>query len=350
MHTYLKLFCLLSSLFAIASCQTNEGSSNTSSKNITTLAPLKPFSPNTIDGLLVSVSDQSILLSDFQQAILGASKGQTQILSTGKLVGGTLTPQQANQILQSIINQKVLQIKSTEMGIDVGDAELTGRISEFLKQQNFTEFDLDEQLKKSGKTKEEYRQEFKNEILKQELIGRVISPTVTVTNDEVNSFYLQQTGSIKQVTAVKLRSLMINLPENYKKDPFKYETALKIKAALSKNQDFTELVKMYSMASNAAQTGGILPSRPLAELPPELRDKLTGLKINDVTGPYLIGNSLFYFQYMGAEFGNGSDLKANFTTWKNKLLNIKFEERLSDYIKNERLILRVNQRPFTISR
>lgn len=343
----ISLFILLISL---VSCQSSQNQANSHTKNITTLAPLSPFDNNTLDGLLVSVADQAVLLSDFQHAILTASNGQTQILANGKLVGGKMTTDQANQILQSVINQKVLQIKAQEVGIDVSDDELSGRINDFLRQQNYTEFDLEEQLKKVGKSMDEYRHEFKNEILKQELIGRVISPLVTVTDDEVNSFYLQQTGRIKQVTAVKLRSLMLNLPENYSSDPLKFAPVLQIQKALSEGKDFTELVKSYSMASNAIQTEGVLPSRPINELPLELKQKLTNLKINEVVGPFHIGNSLFFFQYLGAEFGSGSDLKANYSSWKNKLLNIKFEERLTEYLKNERAILRVNIRPFTITR
>ena len=350
MQAYLKLFYSLSILFFLASCQSSEDSTNSHPKNTTTLAPLSPFDNNTIDGLLVSVADQAILLSDFQHAILASSNGQTQILASGKLIGGTMTASQANQVLESLINQKVLQIKAQELGIDIGEDELSGRINDFLKQQNYTEFDLQEQLKKTGKTMDEYRHEFKNEVLKQELIGRVISPLVTVTDDEVNSFYLQQTGSIKQVTAVKLRSLMLNLPTNYSGDPLKFDPVIQIQKALSEGKDFSDLVKTYSMASNVAQTGGVLPSRSVNELPPELRQKLTHLKINDVVGPFHIGSSLFFFQYLGAEFGSGSDLKANYTSWKNKLSNIKFEERLTEYLKNERAILRVNLRPFTITR
>src|SRR6185312_10317363 len=112
MRIFFKFLFPLIIFAFMASCQSNQNTSTSQTKNVTTLAPLEPFSNNTIDGLLVSVSDQSILLSDLQNAILAASNGQTQILANGKLIGGKMTPEQANQILQSIINQKVLQIKS----------------------------------------------------------------------------------------------------------------------------------------------------------------------------------------------------------------------------------------------
>ncbi len=347
---YYKILFTLFFFSLLISCQSNQDSSNLQAKNVTTLAPLSPFDASTIDGLLVSVSDQAILLSDFQHVILAASNGQTQLLPTGKLMGGTMTPLEGKQLLETFINQKVLQLKALELGMDVSEEDLSQRINDFLKQQNYTEFDLQEQLKKSGKSMEDYRKEFKNEVLKQQLIGRVISPLVTVTEDEVNSFYLQQTGNIKQISAVKLRSLMINVPENFADDSAKLTSVNQVQKSLAKGKDFLELVKKYSMAANAVETEGILPLRSVNELPPQLKEKIANLKINDVVGPLRIGNAVFFFQYLGAQFGSGSSLKANYTSWKNKLLNIKFEERLMGYLKNERSTLRVNMRPFTIQR
>ncbi len=344
------IFSIFFILLFLTSCKTSSSSQNTNTKSETTLAPLQKFNENTIDGVLVSIGDRVILLSDFQHAIAAASAGQSQISSNGKLFGGTLSSQQAEQILESLINQKVLEVKSQELGLDISEEQLTERISEFLKQQNLTEFDLNEQLKKTGKEMVDYRHEFKNEILKQELISRVISPLVTVTQDEVNNYYLQQTGSLKQVTAVTLRSLVINLPDNFNGNYLEYSTVKKVNKLISQKNDFIELVKSYSMASNAVDTLGILPKKSINELPPIIREKLLNLNINDVIGPFQIGRSVFFFQYLSSEFGSNNDLKTNYNSWKNKLLNIKFEERLTDYLKTERSILRINLRPFIISR
>ena len=197
---------------------------------------------------------------------------------------------------------------------------------------------------------EDYRDEFRNEILKNELISRAIRPLVTVTKDEVNNYYLQQTGTVKQVTSVKLRSLMLNIPLNYEGDPLKMPLAQKVQTGIDEGTDFMELVKKYSTESSVAQTLGILPARPVAQLPQQLRDRLTQLKIKDIVGPIKIANAVFYFQYLGAEFANESDLKTNYSSWKNKLLNLKFQERLTEYLKNARTTLKINRRPFRLFR
>lgn len=314
------------------------------------LEHLPEFNHGVVDGVLATVGDQVILLSDLQRAIFLESKGQTKLLPNGKLEGGTLSSEQANQIFESIVNQKILQIKAKDLGFEVTEDELTQRIDDFLKQQNYTKEDLERQLQNSGVSFEEYRKDFRNGILKQQVIGRVIVPLVSVSNDEVNGFYLQQTKQTKQIKSVKLRSLMIHVPENFTYTPFDFPLVKKIESLIVEKKDFAELASEYSMSSEAKKTAGMLPSKPFQDLPTELRQKIASLKPGDVVGPISIAGSVFFFQYIGAEFSNDSDLQKNFNAWKNKLQEVKFSERFSEYLKNEKTKLRVITRSFAISR
>ncbi|APJ02475.1 SurA N-terminal domain-containing protein [Silvanigrella aquatica] len=345
---FTAIVCSFSLFSACTTSKKNDIHPN-SSQIITSLAPTTPFDANTLDGVLATIADQVILLSDLQQAIFISTNGQTRLSPNGRLYGGNLVPQQASQIMESIINQKVLQVKAIELGLDVSEDDLSKQIDNFLKQRGFSEEELQNQLAKSGKSMKEYRQEFKNEVLKQELIGRVISSLVSVSDDEVKSFYLQQTGSIKQVSSVKLRSLLIKIPENEQTDPLNSELIKIISKKIEDGESFIKLVKEYSMASDATQTEGILPPRPVAELPAPIREKISNLSMNQVVGPFILGSSVFYFQYLGATFSEDSDLLKNFGHWKSKLQDIKFNERLSEYLLSERKKLKANIRPFQFS-
>ncbi|WGL61460.1 SurA N-terminal domain-containing protein [Pigmentibacter sp. JX0631] len=342
----------LQSIFMFYACtSTNTRPLNsTPSQTITSLAPNKPFESNTIDGILATITDQVILLSDLQQAIFIASNGQTKLLPNGLLVGGNMSTQQAYLVLDSLINQTVLRAKTLELGIDIPEDELSQRINEFLKQRGFSEEDLKEQLEKSGKTVEDYRKEFKTEILKQSLIARVITPLVNVSEEEVKSFYIQQTGSIKQISTIKLRSLMIKIPDNEKDDILSSKLVKIVNEKISEKSDFSALVKQYSMASDVEKTGGLLPPKPIHELPEQVRTKLMNINVNDIIGPIVLGSSVFYFQYLGVELTADNEFQKNFNTWKNKLQDIKFNERLSEYLKAERTKLKANIRPIKFTR
>ena len=343
------LLTLLSS-FAAVSCVSSKQEINKQIENeeLVTLAPKSPFDPNTIDGVLATVAGQAILLSDFQAAVLAFSGGQTKVSASGLLIGGTLSPEHAHDILQGLINQKIIQFKSEEVGLTMSDEEVEQRIGEFLKQRGMTQAELEENLKINKISYEDYKTAFQQDHTKQMFIGRVISPQVTVTDDEINSYYLQKTGSVQQVSAVKLRSLMLTIPENENVNTF--STLQTVKNKINKGTDFVELVKNYSMSSDAKETEGLLPPKNLTELPEILREKLTKLKVNDVVGPIVLGNSAFFFQFLGTQMSAGSELEKNYAHWKSELQEIKFNERLMDYLNSERTKLQVNIRPFQIYR
>lgn len=312
----LSVFCL--------SCQTvdKKTNSNTDDSEIYT-EKLADFPPDTIDGVLVKVGTESILLSDLNQA-------------------QTLYPQvPEKELLSALIDEKIIEIKARDIGIELTDDELSRNINEFLQSQKLDEAMLLSELEKSGKTLGEYREEFKKEMIKQQLIGRVISPFVNVTTDEVNRFYLQQTKNVKQVEKVKLRSLVLHIPEDYSGDILQYETVQNVRAQIENKADFVGLVRQYSGSQDASSNLGLLPSKAITELPEEVRQKLTDLQINQVVGPIVLGHSVFFFEYLGAEFSAGSDLNTHYDEWKNKLLNIKFSEHLAEYLRKERSSIRI---------
>jgi parvulin-like peptidyl-prolyl isomerase len=343
---------LICSFILLSACKSTENRpyNPNSSQTITSLAPKTPFDSNTIDGVLATVTDQVLLLSDLQQAIFISSGGQTKLLPNGRLVGGTLNTDQARQILESLINQKVLQIKAIELGFDISEEELSQRIDEFLKQRGYSESDLENQLARSGKSIEDYRKEFKSEVLKQLLIGRIISPLVNVSDDDVKNFYIQQTGSVKQISTVRLRSLLIKVSENEQNDVLNSPVVKIVAKKIEEGENFTSLVKKYSMASDVSKTEGLLPPKPVSELPSQLKDKLSNLTINQIIGPFTIGSSVFFFQYLGADFNADSEFQKNFNSWKSKLQDIKFNERLAEYLKTEKTKLKANVRPIQFSK
>jgi parvulin-like peptidyl-prolyl isomerase len=336
-------------LFFLTSCKTTESVFVNHKKEIvTTLAPTTSFESNTIDGILVTIADQVILLSDLQQALVIASHGESQLTAEGRLVGGSFTVEQAQQILENLMNQKVLQIKAADLGLEISEEELSQRIQDFLQQQGFHQKDLELQLEKSGKTFTEYRAEFKIELLKQQLIARVISPLVNVTEDEVQRFYLQQKGLTKQVNSVNLRSLVIHVPEKEKTHPLQASVVKILQKKIAAGESFLQLVRKYSMALDVKKTDGLLPPKMLEDLPVQLSSKIVSLQPHQVIGPVVIGHSVFFFEYLGAQFSTDNELGKNYSKWKGKLQDLKFNERLIEYLKAERAQLKTNVRPFVI--
>ena len=319
----------------------------TVSKTVTRSAD---FRPTSIDGVLVTVAEDVVLYSDLQRAVRAASSGQTSLQSGGKLQGGALTAADAEQLLEQIINQKVLGLRVKEMGIDVGEDELEQEIETFLKQQNVTRDVFEKELAKEGETVESHREEFRNQLETQRFIGRVIRPLVSVTDDEVRNFYLQQAGAQNSSEKVKLRSIVVNLEAGLTEvqRQSKQERINRVRKEADSGVDFSTLAKSYSESPDVLKTEGLLPPRKAGELPKELQEKLKTAKPSDVIGPLEIGSSVFFFQFLGFETSGGDGFESQKAQWENKLLEIKFRERLDEYVKAERTKVKINRRPLQL--
>jgi len=317
----------------IVSCQSTKGPK----EHVTKTNPLQiyedtlpPFAANTIDGVLVRVGTESILLSDLHE------------------VRNSYPQVSLKDALNGLIDEKIIEIKAKTMGIVVGEEELSRGIQEFLQGQNLTENDLKTELERNNKSMDEYREIFKKEMRKQQLIGRAISPFINVSTDEVSRFYLQQTKNVKQVEKVKLRSLVIQIPEDFSEDVLNYELVQKVNSQIKDKVSFVDLVRQYSGSEDTSENLGVLPPKNPEELPKALQEKLGELKIDEVVGPFEFGRSVFFFQYLGFTLTDDSDLKIHFDEWKNKLMNEKFTEYLAEYLRKERAALKVLIRPYDL--
>lgn len=307
---------------------------------------------NTIDGVIVTVADEPLLLSELQRAIFQASQHTTRLSPSGQLLGGRLSSADAELVLEQIINQKILSLRVRELGLNLSEDELDSELRGFLQGQNISEDKFEELLRAEGETKEGHREEFRRQVETQRFIGRVIRPLVSVTDDQVRGFYMQQNSDKDQSQRVKLRSLMIEIPAGLSNEELqvKKKNIESIRRDIDNGRPFVELVQIYSEAKDAIKTKGLLPSKPLSELPEKLRSKLKGKSAPTVIGPLELGLSVFFFEFLGTELGDEKEFEKQKSTYEAKLQDIKFRERLEEYIRSERLKVKVNRHRFVFSK
>lgn len=308
--------------------------------------------PNTLEAIIVHVGSQPIFLTELQKAVLIASEGSTVMQSDGNLLGGSLTVAQATEILEQLIDQKILASKVTELNLDVEDSELDSEIRTFLAGQNITPETLQKKLAESGETYESYKEEFRKQLETQRFIGRNIRPLVSTNEEELKRFYLQSKPATSGAT-IQLRSLMIHFPEdidNAQKSQ-KITTISKIESEVSAGIPFENLVKLYSEAPDARRNSGLLPPRKLEELPEEIRLPVKSAKTGQVLGPIRVGSSVFFFEYLKANANTEENIPTQErAAWENKLLELKFKEKLTEFIRIERSRFEIRRIPIALRR
>lgn len=314
-----------------------------------------PLAPNTAEAIIANVGGQILLLSDLQRAVTITSRGRATLTATGQIKGSGIRAHEVDALFEKLIDQAVLDIKVQELGIEVTESELDAEIDRFLNGRGISRADFLKMLRQEGETELSHRSEFKRQLESQRLIGRVIRPLVSVTDEEVRSFYLvnkQKTKSPSRSPSTSappasrfiLRSLLINGLQTDPQAKLKIDS---IEQGLASGSSFRDLVKTYSEASDAQTTEGLLDPRALEALPKPLQDELKSAQLGAILGPLEIGSSTFYFEFVSKDSAPDAADPHDFNIeqWRQRLLETKFSERLESYLKAEKDKVRVVKRP-----
>jgi peptidyl-prolyl cis-trans isomerase SurA len=204
-------------------------------------------------------------------------------------------------VLRDLIDQQLLLQKGKDLGI-TGDTELIKRLDEMRKQMNLeTMEDLEKAAEAQGASYEDFKQNLRNQIVTQRVIGQEVGSKLAMNKDEVKKFYEQHRAEMEQPEQVRLSEILI-APKTPAKPapsadakpepPSEAETEAALAAAQAKAQDlldqihkgakFADLAKKYSDGPSA-KDGGDLSYFKRGTLSKELEDKVFALKAGEVT-------------------------------------------------------------------
>jgi parvulin-like peptidyl-prolyl isomerase len=127
----------------------------------------------------------------------------------------------------------------------------------------------------------------------------------------------------------------------------KQERVAAIRKEVDTGGSLASLVKLYSESPDALKTEGLLPPRAVKDLPADLQSKLKDIKPGEVVGPLQIASSVFFFEFIGFELEATDDFEKQKAQWESRLLEVKFKERLDDYVRAERTKVKVVRRALT---
>jgi peptidyl-prolyl cis-trans isomerase SurA len=204
-------------------------------------------------------------------------------------------------VLRDLIDQQLLLQKGKDLGI-TGDTELIKKLDEMRKEMKLeTMEDLEKAAEAQGASYEDFKQNLRNQIITQHVIGQEVGQHLSMGKDEVKNFYEQHRAEMQQPEMVRLSEILIApktpskppaTPGAKPEPPSEAETQAALEAAKVKADDvldqfhkgakFADLAKKYSDGPSAKE-GGDLQSFKRGELSKELEDKVFALKAGDVT-------------------------------------------------------------------
>jgi peptidyl-prolyl cis-trans isomerase SurA len=206
-------------------------------------------------------------------------------------------------VLRDLIDQQLLLQKGKDLGI-TGDTELIKRLDEMRKQMNLgTMEELEKAAEAQGASYEDFKQNLRNQIVTQRVIGQEVGSHLAMNKEDVKKFYDQHKAEMERPEQVRLSEILI-APKTPAKPaaganadakpepPSEAETEAALAGAQAKAQDvldqihkgakFADLAKKYSDGPSA-KDGGDLSYFKRGTLSKELEDKVFALKAGEVT-------------------------------------------------------------------
>ena len=244
---------------------------------------------NIVEEIVARVNGAIITRNDLEKA-------KEQIVSESREKGldaeQEITKRQGD-ILRDLIDQQLLIQKAGELDI-TGDTELIKKLDEMRKQMGLKDMDeLESEAKKQGISWEDFKQNLRNQIITQAVIGREVGSHIQMTSEETQKFYDEHKQELEQPEQVVLSEILI-APTKPGRDGDKApdpspeqlaaaeKNANDILADIKKGAKFDEEARKFSDGPTAQQ-GGSLGAFKRGMLAKELEDKTFVLKSGQTT-------------------------------------------------------------------
>ncbi|MGA3349907.1 MAG: peptidylprolyl isomerase [Candidatus Sulfotelmatobacter sp.] len=267
-------------------------------------------SAQVVEEIVARVNSQIITLSEFQR-----SKDQLRddVKQQDPSNADKVFTDKEKDVLRDLIDLQLLLEKGKDLGI-TGDTDLVKRLDQMRKEMKLeTMEDLEKAASAQGISYEDFKQNMRNQIVREKVIGEEVGSHLSITTEEQQKFYEEHKSEMEQPESIRLSEILI-APEKPADKPAASGTngnaqgqdattdeaaAAKqaaenasLAAAEAKANDllkqiragasFDDIAKKNSSGPSAAQGGdlGVFKRGTLAK---ELEDKTFAMKSGEVT-------------------------------------------------------------------
>lgn len=266
-----------------------------------------------VQEIITRVNNQIITKSEFER-----SKDQLrdEVRQQDPTNADKAYSEREKDVLRDLIDQQLLLDKGKDLGIS-GDTDLIKQLDQMRKEMKLeTMEDLEKEAVKQGISWEDFKQNMRNKIITQKVIGEEVGAHLSITKEEEQKFYDDHKSDMEQPEAVRLSEILVapktvaptapaatdpNAPASatpnqqssiVDENARQAAEAAALSAAEAKANDllkqirdganFEDIAKKYSDGPSAAD-GGALGTFPRGKLAKELEDKTFAMKAGDVT-------------------------------------------------------------------
>jgi peptidyl-prolyl cis-trans isomerase SurA len=252
------------------------------------LVALPAFSADrVIEEIIARVNNQIITRTEFQRSKeqLRQEAQQQDPTHVDKIVA-----EKDKDVLRDLIDQQLLLEKGKDLGI-TGDTELIKKLDDMRKEMNLdTMEDLEKAATSQGVSFEDFKQNMRNQIITQQVIGKEVGSRMSISKEEEQQFYEQHKREMEQPERIKLSEILVSTEKKNAADTSTDDQRIAgaqakaddLLAQIGKGAKFEDIAKKFSDGPSAAQ-GGDLGYFNRGALAKELEDKTFAMKAGDLS-------------------------------------------------------------------
>lgn len=192
-------------------------------------------------------------------------------------------------VLRDLIDQQLLLQKGKELGI-TADTELIKKLDQMRKEMNLDSMEeLEKAAQAQGVSFEDFKQNMRNQIITQQVIGKEVGSRLVIGKDDEQKFYDEHKSDLDQPEQVRLSEILISTDKkpNDTRDEAQIIQAAQDKAnslleEIKKGAKFEDVAQKSSDGPSAAQ-GGDLGYFKRGVLAKEIEDKTFAMKVGGIS-------------------------------------------------------------------
>lgn len=229
-----------------------------------------PAQTGSVSRIAAVVNGDMITVRDLDKAAAPELEGRK--LSPTKAEDVAQIDALKRQMLESMINERILMQEADKLGIKVSDEMVAEELNRFIVESQLSRDEFMRQLSQQGMTQETINDRMRRNIVSQMLIGRMVVNKVVVTDKEITDYYRQH---MTDMPSGQVRVALVIYPAG--------EDAAGWASRIASGKiSFEDVARQVSVGPNP-EGGGDLGFMAVEELAPLLRSEVGNLKKGQVS-------------------------------------------------------------------
>jgi len=236
-----------------------------------------------VERVVAVVNDEIILETELEQAAAPMYRGPDPETADGKKQWDDTK----RKALDQMIDGKLVQQQASELKLSVTAEEVDRAIQQVKEQNKLDDATFKQALEQQGFTVEGYRKTLRKQILELKVVNTAVRSRVTVSDDEVKTYYKQNEKLVAGDRQSHLRQILVAVPDHASDADIdtKKRVAAKVMELAKGGTSFAELAKQYSDDDGTKASGGDLGWVGKGVLVDALDDAMAQMEAGDLRGP-----------------------------------------------------------------